>query len=871
MIASGTRLGAYRVDTLVGEGGMGQVYRGVDTRLDRAVAIKVLPARLSSNAQLRERFDREARAISSLSHPHICTLFDVGSENGTDYLVMEFVEGETLADRLARGPLPLDQVIRYGSEIAMALASAHGQGVVHRDLKPGNVMLTKSGAKLLDFGLAKTATIAATAPDAPTAQQGPLTTEGMLLGTFQYMAPEQVEGGAIDARTDIFALGALLYEMVTGKRAFDGKSKASVIASILDREPPPIASFDRTAPAALDRLIRACLAKNPDDRVQAARDVAMQLRWVEQAASEAAQPAAGRKLWPAIAAAALVALVTAGFFVARRDVAKPAAFHLTVLPPEGFEFGLGSVSVSPGGDIAFAAQKGSERFLFVRGLNDPRIRQVAPLMANGTPFWSPDGKWIAYFSNQKLMKVPAAGGTPEEVTDSSYGLGGVWTDDDRIIFTPGFYQPLHVVPASGGRAKQFTALDAKRTEAVHAWPVLLPDRAGILYLSTTLPTESNRIVHVPLSGGKTTEVLEADALGGYSAPFLLFVRNGDLYAVRFDPKGVKISGDPRRVVEQVAYSASDGTAGVIVNAAGLLLYPSRSMDKRRLVWYDRAGKHQGIAVEDENISNPRLSPDGKRLLVSKFFYESGNNAVYRVDLERGMRTILTPRPHFGFNALWLPDGERFVYTGAMKTSDFDLFIQADDPQSQPEPLWESRSDDKEAIGLAPDGRHVLAREFVTKTMYDIVLVPLDGKSQRRYLLQTRANEMWASISPDGRWLAYQSDVTGAHEVFVRAMDGGRSIQVSTKGGSGPRWSRDGGEIFFLSPERVLMSSRVTSRGTAIDTGAPVALFKFQPQAFSRWELSPDGTRFLVNEAADASTAVRPINVLFGWKDTLEKP
>jgi Tol biopolymer transport system component/tRNA A-37 threonylcarbamoyl transferase component Bud32 len=867
MIAPGTQLGSYRVDTLIGQGGMGQVYRATDTRLDRTVAIKILPSHLASQPQLRERFDREARAISALTHPNVCTLFDVGRHDGVDYLVMEFVEGESLADRLSRGPLPVDQAIRYGREIAEALASAHKRGIVHRDLKPGNVMITKSGAKLLDFGLAKTAGAAVVAPDAATEQHKPLTQEGTILGTFQYMAPEQVEGREADARSDIFALGAVLYEMVTGKRAFDGKSKASVIASILDRHPPSITSVEQTAPPELDRLIRACLAKEPDDRVQSARDVALQLGWITEGGERSALSRWSR-IWPiAAVVASLILVAVAATLFTKRRAAPLRMSQLALMPPPGFEFH--NAAISPEGSIAFVAVRGGEYHLFVRDLADPQPRPLRKIFGRGYPFWSPDGKWIGYFENRKLLKIPAAGGTPTAICDSSYGAGGAWTPEGEIIFTPGYYEPLHIVSAQGGKSRPLTRLNAQRKEALHAWPALLPDGAGILYLASTgMPGEPRMIFHVPVRGGEPTPVITADALAGYSEPYLLFVRNGDVHAARFDPVKARVTGEPKRIVEKVAFLSSQDSAFTSVTPDGMLLFPPRVVEKRRLVWYDRQGQRLSTAIEDDDIGEPRLSPDGNRLLLNKFIHEVGESAVYRVDLDRGTRTILTPPPHIGYFATWVDD-DRIVFTASSRAGEFDLFLQDDDPQAQRVPLWPKRADDKRALAVTPDGQHVIAQEFRAETYYNLWLIPLRGGTPRP-LLETRANEMGADVSPDGRWLVYTSNASGDHEVYVRPLTGGRSVQVSTTGGWSARWSRDGKEIFFTTPARAFMSARIEIVNDEVKAAVPQLLFQLGADTSFSWALSRDGKSFLLNEPADASTTAAPYHVFTGWKEALEK-
>lgn len=869
MIAPGTRLGSYRVDYLVGEGGMGQVYRAIDTRLDRVVAIKVLPEHLSSQAALKERFEREARAISALSHPNICALFDVGSDGGTEFLVMEYVEGETLADRLARGPLPLDQVIRYGAEIAEALAAAHRRGIVHRDLKPGNVMITKSGAKLLDFGLARSVPSVLAAPDAPTEQHAPLTAEGTILGTFQYMAPEQVEGREADARTDVFALGAVLYEMVTGRRAFDGKSKASLIASILDREPPPIPSTGETRPAALERLIRACLAKDPDDRLQSARDVAVALRWIGESSVE--RPARSRAPWIGVAVLALLMLLAFGAWRltsrASRSAGEAPSVHLAILPPPGFRFVTANVSQQ--GVIAFFADKGNERHLFTRPLDSDQVRDLGAIQASSSLNWSPDGKWIAYFSGRRLMKIAATGGTPQVITEASYGFGAAWGEDGNIVFTPSFFNPLFVVSADGGTPRQLTKLDTTKHEAVHGWPTLLPDDGGILYLSVTLPGEMNRIFHLP-ADGEAKPVVAADAMVGFSDPYLLYVRGGEMFAVRFDADGSRMVGAPRRIAEGVSFNLNDSTARSAVTPEGVLVYPPRVSEKRRLAWYDRSGKNRRTVVEDDDIANVSISPDGRRLLLTRFMPESGVPGIYRVDLDRGTQTLLTPPPRFGFNAVWLRDGERFVYTSARRSADFDLFTQFDDAQSQATPFWEARSDDKEALTATRDGRAVVVREYLTDTTYDLWLVPLDPQSPRTRLVTGPSHDAWGELSPDGRWLAYVSNLSGRDEVYVRRVEGGRTVQVSTNGGGVARWSPDGSEILFITPGKMMMRTSFESRSNTPVLGMPEALFQLDANVDDRWDLSPDGQHFLINELRDSASSIEPYYVVTGWKEALEK-
>lgn len=864
MLESGTRLGPYRIDGLLGEGGMGRVYSAVDTRLDRRIAIKVLAAHLSSSPQLRERFEREARAISSLSHPNICALYDVGTEGTTEYLVMELVEGETLADRLARGRLPLDLVLRYGQEIASALAEAHSRGVIHRDLKPGNVMITRSGAKLLDFGLAKTAAAPQVGPQAATEQLKPLTAEGTLLGTFQYMAPEQLEGKEADTRTDIFALGALIYEMATGERAFHGSSRASLIASILDRQPPPIAAALPAAPASLDRLIKACLEKVPAARLQSAHDVATTLRWI---ADETAAPDAGTKsrvgryVYVLALAVMVIATGAALVFGLRPQHEEPTGVHLTLTAPEGDD--IKAAWLSPSGRIALEYEVNGETHMGVRTLADQRVRDLGRIATRGYVFWSPDEKSIGYFDGwgKRMAKVPVDGGIPRSIVDMGYGYGADWGDDGNIVFTPAFYQPLFIVPDDGGEPRQLTSLDASVNEITQAWPLILPEQQGILYLSIRRGAKS-QLVH-RRADGILREVIQADAMVGYTPPFVVFSRRGDLYAVPFDPDTSEAEGQPKQIASGVAFHEGDSKVWASVDRVGNLLYKPSTPNRRRVRIYDRQGRTSNQPLlEDDDLSHPRISPDGKRVMFTRWDRAAGESMLYRLDLERGTRTVITPSPRNGWSGLWHPDGERVIFTAAAD-EDYDLFMQFDDPQAQPIALWRGVSDDKLALDVTPDGKQILVAEYRPGSLYDLWLVPVDSPEKRTLLQGGPATTPHAAISPDGRWLVYSSDVTGTFELYVRSLAGGRSVQISVEGGIHPHWSSDGREIFFLDPERRMMVASFTA-GPVPQPGIPSQLFVL-PEGPDSFDVTSDD-RFIIIEGASTKGVY---NVVTGWKRTLE--
>ncbi|HSS45480.1 MAG TPA: protein kinase, partial [Thermoanaerobaculia bacterium] len=552
-LAAGTRLGPYEITGALGAGGMGEVYRARDTRLERTVAVKVLPSHLSASPEVRQRFEREAKTISQLSHPHICALYDVGREGDTEYLVMELLEGETLSERLAKGPLPLEQTLRYGIETADALDKAHRQGIVHRDLKPGNVMLTKSGVKLLDFGLAK-----AMAPPAPRGsltalptQQG-LTQEGTILGTFQYMAPEQLEGKETDTRSDIFAFGAVLYEMATGRKAFSGSSQASLITAIMSSEPASISSVQPMTPPALDRVVKTCLAKDPDDRWQTAHDVMLQLKWIAEGGSQAGVPGpivARRKsrerlAWGMAAVAFLMALAAVSAFLYLQDRREaPRMVRSSILLPEKLRFDLGTVpvAVSPDGRrIAFAASDAEgKKLLWVRSLDALSAQPLAGTDGACCPFWSPDGRFLGFFASGKLKKVEASGGPAQTLCDAPNNRGGTWNRAGEIAFAPAARDPIQRVPSSGGAATPATKLDSSRGEISHRWPFFLPDGRHFLYFAMGAfygpKAVSNGIYVGSLDSQERRLLLRADSNVAYAPPgYLLFLRERTLMAQPFN-------------------------------------------------------------------------------------------------------------------------------------------------------------------------------------------------------------------------------------------------------------------------------------------------------------------------------------------------
>src|SRR5271167_4238331 len=609
-LTSGSKLGPYEIQSPLGAGGMGEVYRARDTRLERTVAIKILPAHLSDNPEAKQRFDREARAVSSLNHPNICTLHDVGHQEGADYLVMELLEGETLADRLIRGPLPPAQVLKYGIEICEGLETAHKKGVVHRDLKPGNIMLTKSCAKLMDFGLAKATAPVTAASSSLTmtlstpAGSHPLTAQGTVVGTFQYMSPEQVEGKEADPRSDIFALGAVLYEMATGKRAFEGKTTASVIAAVLAAEPQPISAIQPMSPPALDRVVKTCLAKDPDERFQSVHDVKLQLQWVAESGSQAGVPApvaAQRKTrdrvaWIVAAVAILAALALALIHFRQRAPELPVV-RSTILPPDNGTFVFLGRTTSPllspdGRNVVFLARVAGVTQLWVRALDSFNPHAVAGTEDAYGAFWSPDSRNIGFFAQGKLKRVAATGGPALTLCDVYQARGGSWNRQDVILFAkyPG---EIYRIPASGGVAQQVTHFDSSRHDTTHKWPYFLPDGNHFLYMASTLGTAGDEnVFFVGSLDGKVDRILfHATSPMAYDSGYLLYIVNKTLMARPFDAARLEFSGDPVPIAEGVQFDRFYSSGVFSASGNGVLLYQvGNAFSERKLELLDVNGK-----------------------------------------------------------------------------------------------------------------------------------------------------------------------------------------------------------------------------------------------------------------------------------------
>jgi len=819
-LTPGTKLGPYEILGPLGAGGMGEVYRARDSRLGREVAVKVLPQHLSASPELRQRFEREARAVSSLNHPHICTLHDVGREGDTDFLVMEHMEGETLAVRLERGPLPTDLLLRTGVEIADGLDRAHRSGIVHRDLKPGNIMLTKSGAKLMDFGLARGAGAAggptgAALSQTPTVSQ-PLTAEGTIVGTFQYMAPEQLEGKEADARSDLFALGATLYEMATGRKAFEGQSQASLISSTMSSEPAAISSVSPMTPPALERVVRACLAKEPDERIQTAHDVKLQLQWIRDAGSQGGVPAPiaerrknrERLAWGVAGVATLVLVVGALVFGPRllRRPAPPPLMRFSVTTLEGVTMAgdANASAISPDGrKLAFlAADSSGTGRIWIRSLEALAAQPLAGTDNASLPFWSPDSREIGFFADGKLKKIALAGGSAEVLCDALDGRGGSWSRGGVILFVPVAAGSILRVSPDGGEPVEVVRPDSARHETGLRWPQFLPDGKHYLFVSLPQRQGNHDVYLATLGSNERKRLFGATAAPVYAEPgYLIFVRNGRLMAQRFDPRRLAISGEPQPLGEAPPPSGTHGAPAVSVSATGVLAHPGIGLPNTQLVWLDRAGKPRGtIPLPAGRWGSAVFSPDAQRIVVDR--QSSPTEAdLWMVELSRGVasRFTFTNAPQTG-NAVWSPDGQWVAYN-VDRGGPRDIYRKPASGAGEEEAVLQSNALFKNVSDWSRDGRYLVFNQPDATTGWDIWLLPVEGERKPIPYLRSRFNENGGWISPDGRWMMYTSDESGKGEVYVQSFPTpGNKYQISTAGGFFGFWSRDGREVLLSTLE-----------------------------------------------------------------------
>lgn len=856
----GHKLGPYEIVAPIGAGGMGEIYRARDTRLDRTVAIKVMPEGLAANSQLRERFEREAKAISSLAHPNICTLHDVGNDSGVEYLVMEHLEGETLADRLSRGPLPLDDVLAYGVQIADALEKAHRHGIVHRDLKPGNVMLTRTGAKLLDFGLARQSDVVGQHEQtALMTEKKPITEQGTILGTYQYMAPEQLEGMPADARTDIFALGATLYEMTTGTRAFEGKTRTSLIAAIVSGEPRPISQLQPMTPPALARLIRGCLAKDPDERWQSAHDVKLELQTIAahvDSPETAAKPKrSGLAGW---IAAGIVAATAGTWFVAdRREHSRPPRHSVfEILPPQGWRFNPidGPANLSPDGRtlIVKASPSSGGGGLYRRAFDSLEFQPLRGTEGAFDPFWSPDGRQVGFFTVGKLKRLDMATGSSSAICDVNEGRGASWSKNGTILLARSSLGPLFKVPASGGTPVPATKLDGSRKEAAHWRPSFLPDGKRFLFMAISEEDDKGGVYLASLESPEVKRVLDFATPAVYVEPgYLVYLFENDLFAVPFDPDEGRTRGDARLLAREVDYTPQYAAAAFSVSRDGTIVFNRRAdLGRQQLQRMPVEGDGaETLPVEGVNLD---LSRDGTRVAMMRLAGQQRNPDIWTYDLRRGISTRLTFEAGAEVGPVWSPDGKKIAFMAG--TAGGVTIKQRDSAGAGNDEVVLTMSDKEiEVVDWSRDGTMMIAEMLVPNAGMELVLIDLATKKMTPFA-SSPATEGSARFSPDGKWIAYRSAQSGESQIYVQPFpaDGSR-WQMSVSGGESPRWSGDSKRLFWVDRDRTLWSADISKGFDALNPQ------RHRPIGSDDYVLSPDGKQVIL--APMTSATPQPIVVL----------
>ena len=896
-LTAGTRLGPYEIVAVIGAGGMGEVYKATDTRLSRTVAIKVLPSHWADNAEMKQRFDREARTIASLSDPHICALHDIGHEAGIDFLVMEYLEGETLAARIGRGPIGVGDTLTIAIAMASALDRAHRQAVVHRDLKPSNVMLTPSGAKLLDFGLAKLRALSGVeGSEGQTPARRELSAPGMVTGTLQYMAPEQLEGADADARSDLFALGVIIHEMVTGKKVFEGKSRVLLMSAIATQTPPPLATVDPSTPPELQHVVETCLAKDPADRWQNARDVLAELQAIAEGGTDsdttllaAAGLAPNVRLYRALAAAALltaIAVSVPAFWYLRGEAAPEelryrVPIQATAAPAPinvggvaaGALFGLSSFAVSPdGGSLAFVARANlaDPLSLYVRPLGALTPQQLTTADEGAQPFWSPDGRSLAFVAGGRLRKIAASGGPPQDLSPVGDFSGGAWNQEGVIIF--GTSKGIFRVPAEGGTPEAVTTLDANETG--HYWPAFLPDGRHFLYSAWSTDASQRAVYASAVDSKDKTRILAVESNAVYSRTgHLLFHRGKAIYAQPFDPEALALSGEAARVADEISFGESDGRGHFSVSASGVLAYFENSgatgnvgtqsdIAEWQLAWASRTGQAMERPGPPGSYRGVEVSPDMKRIAVHR--HEPAGGDIWIVE-PSGSETRLTfDAAQHNASPVWSPDGRDIVYS-SWRSGKWGLYRKRSDGSSTEELLIESEPP-KAAMSWSPDGTRIVFGVQDPKTKSDLWILSLADKKAVP-LANTPFVETHAQISPDGKWIAYSSDLVGSRrEIHVRPFPAGAGQwQISVAGGDWPRWRKDGKELYYHSVGSVatpqspgnaafvgpLYAVTVNGAGSSFEHAAPRPILNMRainfPHAgvdYHTYTASPDGQRFL---------------------------
>jgi serine/threonine protein kinase len=882
----GQKLGPYEIIEQAGAGGMGEVYKAKDTRLDRTVAVKILPASFAGNAEFKERFEREAKAISSLNHPNICTLFDIGHETGIDYLVMEFLEGETLSERLSQGPIPYDEMLRISNDIASGLDSAHQQGLIHRDLKPGNVMLSREGAKLLDFGLAKTQFSQGSPELSAITQTTPLTGANTILGTMQYMAPEQLEGKIADVRSDIFAFGAIMYEMSTGKKAFEGSSNATLIAAIIEREPVSLSVIMPTTPPLFERLVKKCLSKDPQKRWQSASDLSDELRWISQAGSQVGLPAhlaARRKfkfdLARVVGAVAITCtLVMSYLYYAEKT--KPESEKSVSRYTVNIKQGLSNIywpRISPDGrSVAFHADdsSGTNR-IWVRPINSLEAYPLLNTEDANRFIWSPDSKHVAFFDGNQLKRIPISGGQAQLIHQGTSGADGSWSSTDLIIFDGNTGDTMKIVPAGGGLARPASLVDSAAGEDTYAWPWFLPD--GKHFIFTTIGRSSsdenadaNFIKLGFVDSTNSIRLYETnqplDRVEYTNEGYILFVAQNNLMGLPFDADNLAVTGEPKPIAMNIGTATN--TYAFSVSEHGMLVYHSNNQSSlSELSFVDRTGEKIETVGQLGRYWDISLSPDETKVAYAIIDEGATNQDVWVYDLKRNVPTRLTFDPGHDVKPIWSPTGETIYFSSNRGSQTFKLYSKAANGQGEAEFIYGPDSSRVIADDVTPDGARILFREGGTPP--NIGILYLNDSNRVDMFANSSFFEAMPQVSPNGNYVAYVSRESGRREVYVKKLDGsGGKWQISTENAENPRWNGAGDELFYLTTDNRIMAVTVNT-GENFEAGNPVELFQLRFQYPGNinhpYDVTADGQRFLVN-ARETVNDFGEIIVVQNWAE-----
>jgi Tol biopolymer transport system component len=896
IIAAGTKLGRYEIRSKIGEGGMGEVYRARDTQLGRDVAIKVIPSSVAVDKDRLRRFEQEACAAGALNHPNILVVHDIAAHDGSPYVVSELLEGETLRKRIAGTPLNQRRVIEYALQIANGLAAAHEKGIIHRDLKPDNIFITNDGRlKILDFGLAKLTQVDGnqSQTDVPTKRVD--TNPGVVMGTIGYMSPEQLKGRTVDQRSDIFSFGAILYEMLSGRRAFHGESVAETMSAILKEEPPELSDSNKNVSPALERLVNHCLEKNPEARFHSARDITFALEALSGStasalgdiSTNASLPSRRRRVgewlpWAVAGAALLLAALALAWQYFRRfpsgEVGEAIRF---IIPMPEKALIIGPPVISPdGGRIVYRLNtEDGKELLWVRALGSLDARPLLGTDGALQPFWSADSRSVGFFANTKLKRIDLSGGSAQTLCDAPSNVSGAWSRDGTIIFSRGVASGLYRVTAAGGTPIQVTQVDPSRNEIEHTWPYFLPDGRHFLYLVRSAQADQSAIYVGSLDSKETKSLVKVHSSGVYASPgYLLFVRENTLMAQAFDADNLELKGDAFPVAEQTVRNPIIGRAMFSVSENGVLVTRSGGIHNNQPIWFDRAGKQLGPLTAPGGYNAPALSPDEKSVAVSRVDLLTGTASdIWLIDLQRGTQIRLTNDPASDTYPAWSPAGDRIAFLST-RNGQTSIYEKLSNGSAVEQPLLSS-AEMKFNPTFSPDGKFVMYAQLHPNTNLDLYLVSAGPDKEVQLFLQTNFIEAQPRISPNGRWVAYTSNETGQFEVYIQTFPvAGGKLPISVGGGSQPQWRADGRELYYYTPDRKLMAVEVNGDGATFKVGVAKPLFEIRvtgagiDQSFpgnGYFTVTRDGTRFLVPSLPETPER-QQINVIVNWTADLKK-